>query len=43
MRKGVLVILFFVLLGNSNSVLAQTEPEDIAMATDEYQDLFMNL
>jgi tetratricopeptide (TPR) repeat protein len=28
------------LLGNSNSVLAQTEPEDIAMATDEYQDAF---
>ncbi|MBS7255157.1 tetratricopeptide repeat protein [Flavobacterium branchiicola] len=40
MKKGVLVILFFVLLGNSNSVLAQTEPEDIAMATDEYQDAF---
>ncbi|TDP04147.1 tetratricopeptide repeat protein [Flavobacterium sp. 245] len=40
MKKGVLVILFFVLLGNSNSVLAQTEPEDIAMAPDEYQDAF---
>ncbi|WP_264552830.1 tetratricopeptide repeat protein [Flavobacterium sp. N2038] len=40
MKKGVLIILFFVLLGNSNSVLAQTEPEDIAMATDEYQDAF---
>ncbi len=40
MKKGVLIILFFVLLGNSASVLAQTEPEDIAMATDEYQDSF---
>ena len=40
MKKGVFVILFFVLLGNSTSVLAQTEPEDIAMATDEYQDSF---
>ncbi|MTH17820.1 tetratricopeptide repeat protein [Flavobacterium sp. LC2016-01] len=40
MKKGVLVILFFVLLSNSNSVLAQTEPEDIAMAPDEYQDAF---
>ncbi|WP_026727272.1 tetratricopeptide repeat protein [Flavobacterium denitrificans] len=40
MKKGVLVILFLVLLGNSNSVLAQTEPEDIAMVPDEYQDAF---
>jgi tetratricopeptide (TPR) repeat protein len=40
MKKSVLVILFFVLLGNSVSVMAQTEPEDIAMATDEYQDSF---
>ena len=40
MKKGVLIILFFVLLGNSNTVLAQTEPEDIAMATDDYQDAF---
>ncbi|MEG2102039.1 MAG: tetratricopeptide repeat protein [Flavobacterium sp.] len=40
MKKGVLIILFFVLLSNSNSVLAQTEPEDIAMATDDYQDAF---
>ncbi|WP_426483403.1 tetratricopeptide repeat protein [Flavobacterium sp. 2] len=40
MKKGVWIILFFVLLGNSNSVLAQTEPEDIAMAPDEYQDAF---
>jgi len=40
MKKGVLVLLFLVLLGNSNSVLAQTEPEDIAMVPDEYQDAF---
>ncbi|RED24968.1 tetratricopeptide repeat protein [Flavobacterium cutihirudinis] len=40
MKKGILVILFFVLLGSSNSVLAQTEPEDIAMVPDEYQDAF---
>ena len=39
-QKGVIVILFFVLLGNPTSVMAQTEPEDIAMATDEYQDAF---
>lgn len=40
MKKRVLVILFFALLGNTVSVLAQTEPEDIAMATDEYKDSF---
>jgi tetratricopeptide (TPR) repeat protein len=40
MKKGVLVILFIILLGNSTMVMAQTEPEDIAMATDEYQDSF---
>ncbi|MGO4772803.1 tetratricopeptide repeat protein [Flavobacterium sp. W22_SRS_FK3] len=40
MRKAVFVILFFVLLGNTAKVMAQTEPEDIAMATDEYQDSF---
>jgi tetratricopeptide (TPR) repeat protein len=40
MKKRILVILFYVLLGNSLSVMAQTEPEDIAMATDEYQDSF---
>ncbi|URC13730.1 tetratricopeptide repeat protein [Flavobacterium sp. B183] len=39
-QKGVIAILFFVLLGNPISVMAQTEPEDIAMATDEYQDAF---
>ncbi|OMQ12305.1 lipopolysaccharide assembly protein LapB [[Flexibacter] sp. ATCC 35103] len=39
-QKGVIVILFFVLLCNPISVMSQTEPEDIAMATDEYQDAF---
>jgi tetratricopeptide (TPR) repeat protein len=40
MKKRVLAILFFALLGNTISVMAQTEPEDIAMATDEYKDSF---
>ncbi|MEL1253856.1 tetratricopeptide repeat protein [Flavobacterium sp. DGU38] len=40
MKKGVIVILFLVLLSNSAIVMAQTEPEDIAMATDEYLDFF---
>lgn len=39
-KKGVLLFLFITLLGNMPSVMAQTEPEDIAMATDEYQDSF---
>jgi len=40
MKKKVLTILFFALFGSTFSVFAQTEPEDIAMATDEYQDSF---
>jgi tetratricopeptide (TPR) repeat protein len=40
MKKGILIILFFALLGSSASVFAQTEPEDIALAPDEYQDAF---
>jgi tetratricopeptide (TPR) repeat protein len=39
-KKRVLIILFFVLLGNAASVMAQTEPEDIALVADEYQDSF---
>jgi len=39
-KKRVLVILIFALLGNTFSVMAQTNTEDIAMATDEYQDSF---
>lgn len=40
MKKKVLTILFFALFGSTFLVFAQTEPEDIAMATDEYQDSF---
>lgn len=40
MKKRVVVILFFALFGNTISVMAQTEPEDIAIATDEYKDSF---
>lgn len=41
MIKGrVIVLLFLGLLVNSASVMAQTEPEDIAMVIDEYQDSF---
>ncbi|MEZ0128834.1 tetratricopeptide repeat protein [Flavobacterium sp. LBUM151] len=39
-KKRVLVILVFALFSNAFSVMAQTNPEDIAMATDEYQDSF---
>lgn len=39
-KKRVFTILVFALLGTPFSVFAQTEPEDIAMATDEYQDSF---
>lgn len=39
-KKGVFTILVFALFSTSFSVFAQTEPEDIAMATDEYQDAF---
>jgi tetratricopeptide (TPR) repeat protein len=39
-KKRVLVILVFALFSNVFSVKAQTNPEDIAMATDEYQDSF---
>ena len=39
-KKRVFTVLFFALFGTSFSVFAQTEPEDIAMAKDEYQDSF---
>jgi len=38
-KKRVFTVLFFALF-STFSVFAQTEPEDIAMATDEYQDSF---
>lgn len=40
MKKSILIFLFFALLGNSTSVFSQTEPEDIAMVPDDYQDAF---
>ena len=40
MKSRVFVILFIALLSNALTATAQTEPEDIAMATDEYQDSF---
>lgn len=40
MKKRILTVLFFAFFGSTFSVFAQTEPEDIAMATDEYQDSF---
>ncbi|QSW91279.1 tetratricopeptide repeat protein [Flavobacterium endoglycinae] len=40
MKKSILIFLFFALLGNSVSVFSQTEPEDIALAPDDYQDAF---
>lgn len=39
-KKRVFTVLFFALFSISFSVFAQTEPEDIAMAPDEYQDSF---
>lgn len=40
MKKSIQIFLFFALLGNSVSVFSQTEPEDIALAPDDYQDAF---
>ncbi|MBF7092710.1 tetratricopeptide repeat protein [Flavobacterium sp. ALJ2] len=40
MKKRVLIIVFMALVGNQASIMAQTEPEDIAMVTDEFQDSF---
>ncbi|MFD2942330.1 tetratricopeptide repeat protein [Flavobacterium notoginsengisoli] len=39
-KKRIFTVLFFALFSTSFSAFAQTEPEDIAMATDEYQDSF---
>ncbi|PBJ12670.1 lipopolysaccharide assembly protein LapB [Flavobacterium sp. ACN6] len=39
-KKRVFTILCFAFFSTSFSVFAQTEPEDIAMAADEYQDSF---
>lgn len=40
MKKIILVFSFLVLLCNSTSVLAQAEPDDIALANDEFQNSF---
>jgi len=40
MKKSRLLILFLVLLGNSASLLAQTEPEEIKQEVDKFQDYF---
>tara|TARA_R110000868_G_scaffold289288_3_gene549417 strand:+ start:3616 stop:4959 length:1344 start_codon:yes stop_codon:yes gene_type:complete len=40
MKKVALLLLFFVLLGNSTLVLAQTEPEQIKLDSNKFQDLF---
>ncbi|MGO4817122.1 tetratricopeptide repeat protein [Flavobacterium sp. W22_SRS_FP1] len=40
MKKSSLLILFFVLLSNSALLLAQTEPEDIKLEVNKFQDYF---
>jgi len=40
MKKLVYILTFSVLLGNSVIVLAQTEPEDIKVDADKFQDFF---
>jgi tetratricopeptide (TPR) repeat protein len=40
MKKATLLLLFLVLLGNSASLLAQTEPEDVKLNVDKFQDYF---
>lgn len=40
MKQTVLVFLFFALLCNSALVLAQVEPEEIKLDTDQFQDYF---
>jgi tetratricopeptide (TPR) repeat protein len=40
MKKSALYILFLVLLSNSASLLAQTEPEEIKLNSDKFTDYF---
>ncbi|WP_367772914.1 tetratricopeptide repeat protein [Flavobacterium sp. WC2421] len=40
MKGSALVLLFFVLLGNPALVLAQTEPDQIKLDNNKFQDLF---
>jgi hypothetical protein len=43
MKKSALYILFLVLLCNSALLLAQTEPEEIKLNSDQFRDYFMSL
>jgi tetratricopeptide (TPR) repeat protein len=40
MKKSVYILAFLVLLGNSVAALAQTEPEEIKVDADKFQDFF---
>jgi hypothetical protein len=40
MKKSSLLILFLVLLSNPALLLAQTEPEDIKLEENKFQDYF---
>ncbi len=40
MKKSGFIVLFSILLCNSAALLAQTEPEDVALAKDDFQDSF---
>ena len=40
MKKRILITVAFALWGNLPAVMAQVEPEDVAVATDAYQDSF---
>jgi tetratricopeptide (TPR) repeat protein len=40
MKKIISILSFLLLLSNPIALLAQTEPEDIAMVSDEFQDSF---
>ncbi len=40
MKKIAFIIIFGILLGNSATLLAQTEPEELASASDKFQDSY---
>ncbi len=40
MKNSVIIVLFSLLLCNPTFLLAQTEPEDVALAKDDFQDSF---
>jgi hypothetical protein len=39
-KKWAYIFAFFVLLGNTTHALAQTEPEEIKVESDKFQDFF---